>query len=190
MQKIVRVARDRKPLYGAMLGFLVQTGQEMKILTKITWGDIKTTRLHGTYGIACVPYEMKRRDGGDDKTYRFVVGRNAMTLLAELSRMKERSEKNESVFDRSARHVSRVIDDMAEAAGPGVQDHIDKEKGKKYHRITSRSFPEYWEKMAWGRMDYDVCQYMMGYKKASYPRYLDSYLVREYKKIERFLRVL
>jgi hypothetical protein len=188
---MVRAARDKGPLYGAMMGFLIQTGQTMSVLRRITWRNIEEKESHGTYGIARVPYEMKRRDGGDDETYRVVVGRNAMTLMAEVPGMKERSENKELVFDISDRHLSRLIaDEIAEAAGPRVQEHFNKKKGKKHHRITSRSFPEYWEKMARKRVDRVVCQYMMGVKKTTYPDYLDSYLLGEYKKFERFLRVL
>lgn len=170
-----------------MISFLAQTGQPVSVAERITWKMIKTK---GKHAVARVPYDLRRkRRTLTNRTYGFVIGKNTMKLINEMPDTEERKRKKLSVFGRSARTVARAIDKVADKEYAGVQDELDGRAGAPSHRIHSRSIQAYWkDRVSEGRMKYDVSQYMLGLP--SRQGYSNDQLLKEYIRVEQFLRVL
>jgi len=173
----------------AVVAFLAQTGQKIGVLTAMKWGMIKGI---DSRGLVEVPRDLKTRRGESanqsEVDYMFVVGRDSMRLLDELSK------DDEWLFDVSERQVSRIVDKAARDAGI-QKKKATKVEGRYLRRVTPNTFRRYWKAcMKRGGADPTLIEYMMGYKNERITFDLgslrESDLLDAYKKAEVELEVL
>lgn len=162
----------------AVIGFLAQTGQRVAVLGGITWGMIDWTGWK-PYGIASVL----------EKSYRFVIGKDTMSLLDQWPETEKRKADGGFVFGLSERQIHRIVAEAADDANVQKDSRESMPDKTILYRVHPDAFPTYWNgRVRDGGMVELQRKHMMGRDVSYDPRERDLFsvdrLVAAYSKAE------